>query len=109
MFTRFPYNEMPPPTANAAATSRAYSLMIRELADRLADIHRRRVNPEERAFLRGVLGMPTEATRSLIGTAPAGRVLHEAYPDRYPHPDEAVAVAENLAKVFNQQRVFIVS
>ena len=84
MFDRFPYNEMPPPSANADWASRAYSRMIRDLADRLADIHHRRVNPDERAFLRSVLGMAPEAPRIPDWT------LHEAYPDRYPRPTEVV-------------------
>ena len=82
MFTGFPYNEMPPPSANADWASRAYSRMIHDLADRLADIHHRRVNPDERAFLRSVLGMAPETPTRSQGQ----RVLHEAYPDRYPAP-----------------------
>lgn len=93
MFTRFPYNEMPPPTANAAATSRAYSLMVRELADRLADIHRRQVNPEERAFLRSVLGMSPEATR--------GWTLHEAYPTATHDPPRSSGTRDITATVFS--------
>jgi len=60
MFTRFPYNEMPPPTANAAEVQRSHALMIRELADRLAHLTRDRVGRRERAFLREVLGMAPE-------------------------------------------------